>query len=320
MQKFYSHGKLLLTGEYVVLDGALALAVPTRFGQSLTINPIDETKLIWKSFDEKGKVWFEGSFTFDENSSSFVFDCAQTDKIRNDVSDRLLQILNTAKQLNPDFLSDNKGFEITTELEFPNFWGLGTSSTLINNIANWAKVDAYKLLKLTFGGSGYDIACAQHESAITYQLERPFDCAQGDTIKEREVNDVKFNPIFSDNLFFIHLNKKQDSRKGIAKYEANKRDIEASISEINSLTNQIIKCDSLNEFETLITSHETIISKLIKQQPIKNDLFPDYKGAIKSLGAWGGDFILVTGTLRDMGYFKNKGYDTILSFDEMVLQ
>ena len=320
MQKFYSHGKLLLTGEYVVLDGALALAVPTRFGQSLTINPIDETKLIWKSFDEKGKVWFEGSFTFDENSSSFVFDCAQTDKIRNDVSDRLLQILNTAKQLNPDFLSDNKGFEITTELEFPNFWGLGTSSTLINNIANWAKVDAYKLLKLTFGGSGYDIACAQHESAITYQLERPFDCAQGDTIKEREVNDVKFNPKFSDNLFFIHLNKKQDSRKGIAKYEANKRDIEASISEINSLTNQIIKCDSLNEFETLITSHETIISKLIKQQPIKNDLFPDYKGAIKSLGAWGGDFILVTGTLRDMGYFKNKGYDTILSFDEMVLQ
>ena len=320
MQKFYSHGKLLLTGEYVVLDGALALAVPTRFGQSLTINPIDETKLIWKSFDEKGKVWFEGSFTFDENSSSFVFDCAQTDKIRNDVSDRLLQILNTAKQLNPDFLSDNKGFEITTELEFPNFWGLGTSSTLINNIANWAKVDAYKLLKLTFGGSGYDIACAQHESAITYQLERPFDCAQGDTIKEREVNDVTFNPIFSDQLFFIHLNKKQDSRKGIAKYEANKRDIEASISEINSLTNQIIKCDSLNEFETLITSHETIISKLIKQQPIKNDLFPDYKGAIKSLGAWGGDFILVTGTLRDMGYFKNKGYDTILSFDEMVLQ
>ena len=320
MQKFYSHGKLLLTGEYVVLDGALALAVPTRFGQSLTINPIDETKLIWKSFDEKGKVWFEGSFTFDENSSSFVFDCAQTDKIRNDVSDRLLQILNTAKQLNPDFLSDNNGFEITTELEFPYFWGLGTSSTLINNIANWAKVDAYKLLKLTFGGSGYDIACAQHESAITYQLERPFDCAQGDTIKEREVNDVKFNPKFSDNLFFIHLNKKQDSRKGIAKYEANKRDIEASISEINSLTNQIIKCDSLNEFETLITSHETIISKLIKQQPIKNDLFPDYKGAIKSLGAWGGDFILVTGTLRDMGYFKNKGYDTILSFDEMVLQ
>ena len=31
---FYSNGKLLLTSEYVVLDGAIALAIPTRLGQS----------------------------------------------------------------------------------------------------------------------------------------------------------------------------------------------------------------------------------------------------------------------------------------------
>ena len=36
-QTFYSNGKLLLTGEYVVLDGAKALAVPTRFGQNLIV-------------------------------------------------------------------------------------------------------------------------------------------------------------------------------------------------------------------------------------------------------------------------------------------
>ncbi|MEQ3661167.1 MAG: GHMP kinase, partial [Flavobacterium sp.] len=36
-QTYYSNGKLLLTGEYVVLDGAKALAVPTKFGQSLSI-------------------------------------------------------------------------------------------------------------------------------------------------------------------------------------------------------------------------------------------------------------------------------------------
>ena len=29
----FSPGKLLLTSEYVVLDGALALAVPTQWGQ-----------------------------------------------------------------------------------------------------------------------------------------------------------------------------------------------------------------------------------------------------------------------------------------------
>ena len=36
-QTFYSNGKLLITGEYVVLDGAKALALPTKFGQSLVV-------------------------------------------------------------------------------------------------------------------------------------------------------------------------------------------------------------------------------------------------------------------------------------------
>ena len=40
MDAFYSHGKLLLTGEYLVLDGALALAVPCKLGQSLTVRSI----------------------------------------------------------------------------------------------------------------------------------------------------------------------------------------------------------------------------------------------------------------------------------------
>ena len=32
---FYSPGKLMLTGEYLVLDGASSLALPTMLGQSL---------------------------------------------------------------------------------------------------------------------------------------------------------------------------------------------------------------------------------------------------------------------------------------------
>ena len=32
--RFYSNGKLLITGEYVILDGALSLAVPSLLGQS----------------------------------------------------------------------------------------------------------------------------------------------------------------------------------------------------------------------------------------------------------------------------------------------
>ena len=65
MAKFYSHGKLLLTGEYLVLDGAKALAIPTKFGQSLEVNSNSSKNIAWKSFDHQGKVWFENTFSFD---------------------------------------------------------------------------------------------------------------------------------------------------------------------------------------------------------------------------------------------------------------
>ena len=62
MSQFYSNGKLLLTGEYVVLDGATALAVPTKFGQDLTVEKIQEPQLIWGSFTSTGECWFEAVF------------------------------------------------------------------------------------------------------------------------------------------------------------------------------------------------------------------------------------------------------------------
>lgn len=36
MNTIFSHGKLLLSSEYVILDGALALAIPTQMGQSFS--------------------------------------------------------------------------------------------------------------------------------------------------------------------------------------------------------------------------------------------------------------------------------------------
>ena len=86
---------------------------------------------------------------------------------------------------------------------------MGSSSTLINNIASWAKVDAYKLLWNAFSGSGYDIACAQHNLPIFYQLENQHPI----------VKQVDFNPNFKNELFFVHLNKKQNSREGIQRYK-----------------------------------------------------------------------------------------------------
>lgn len=302
MQKFYSNGKLLITGEYVVLEGALSLALPTKFGQTLQVESLDNQIIVWESFDEKGHTWFEDTISFNEISLGLQ-------NGRDDISNRIIEIIKAAQSLNPVFLSTTKGVKISTHLTFPRNWGLGTSSTLINNVAQWAQVNAYKLLENTFGGSGYDIACAQHNFPLTYQLKNGLP----------HVNKTAFNPTFKNNLYFVYLNKKQNSRDGIASFKANKGSIDIAISEISDITNKIIQSKTLLDFDTLITQHEAIISKIIKQQPIKELLFKDYYGSIKSLGAWGGDFILVTAELNPSDYFKNKGYPTIIPYKEMVL-
>ncbi|MEO8935144.1 MAG: GYDIA family GHMP kinase [Xanthomarina sp.] len=299
-ETFYSNGKLLLTGEYVVLDGALALAIPTKFGQSLKISPLDERQIIWKSLDEKNQVWFESVFSLEDVNSGVK-------NFSDEKSLRLFEILHAAKQLNSDFL--NLGCQIETKLTFRQDWGLGSSSTLINNIANWAKVDAYKLLQITFGGSGYDLACAQNNFPITYQLN---------TEKQRTIKEAPFNPPFKDALYFVYLNKKQNSRDGIAQYKANTSAKAKAIKEISQITTKMVSCSNLKDFNGLLERHEQLISNIILQTPVQEKLFSDFKGSIKSLGAWGGDFVLVTSEENPKAYFSKKGFDTMVSYSEMV--
>ena len=65
METFYSHGKLLISAEYAVLDGALALALPTKFGQSLEVESTSDNTIHWKSISNSGNVWFEAEFILD---------------------------------------------------------------------------------------------------------------------------------------------------------------------------------------------------------------------------------------------------------------
>ncbi len=302
VQTFYSNGKLLLTGEYVVLDGAKSLAIPTMFGQSLQVDKIKEPILLWESFDSENRLWFNCKFLLSDllnDKNEFFADTIQK---------TLLQILLAAKKLNPAFINTSQGYHIKTHLNFPRNWGLGTSSTLINNIAQWAKVDAFLLLQNSFGGSGYDIACAQNDTPISYQLieNKPI------------VKNVNFQPKFTEQLFFVHLNQKQDSKEGIKKYKRISKSNSSFIKHISHLTNQIILCDSLPKFESLIKEHEEQISTIIKEKTIQEKLFSDYFGQTKSLGAWGGDFILATGNANSPNYFKNKGYQTVIPFKKMV--
>ena len=132
------------------------------------------------------------------------------------------------------------------------------------------------------------------------------------------VSEIYFNPAFKDQLYFVYLNKKQNSRDGIAMYRNYTGNVSKSTLDINTITKNLIDCESLEAFKHLITTHESIISKIIKQDPIKNVLFNDFDGAIKSLGAWGGDFILAASELNPKDYFAQKGFTTIIPFSELI--
>ncbi len=302
-KNYYSHGKLLLTAEYLVLDGAKALAIPTQKGQGLTIEESDTNTILWKSLDENGICWFTTEFpipTIQENQEQL-----EADKIRK----TLRNILHTAQKLNADFLTTSQGYIVTTQLEFHQQWGLGSSSTLINNIAQWAQIDAFELLEQSFGGSGYDIACAQRDTPILYQRNSGVP----------NVQNIAFDPAFKDRLFFIYLNTKQDSKASIHHYRSlSSIDVTTAIHTINDITDTIVNCTTFTEFEHALNAHESQISKIIQTPTVKSRLFPDYSGSIKSLGGWGGDFVLVTGTPEDMDYFKAKGYTTIVPYTEMI--
>ena len=299
----------MLTGEYLVLEGATALAVPTKFGQDLKVEKIKEPQLIWGSFTNTGDCWFEAVFELPKLRLVNATFNSDTDGSADFIAETLQDILVETRKLNPEFLQSEQGFLVKTNLTFPRDWGLGTSSTLINNIAQWAKVDAFQLLWNSFSGSGYDIANAKHNTPILYQVNN----------QQPEVKQVDFLPRFSDQLFFVHLNKKQDSKDGIARFKEKRKKIHNEIQLVSEISKQLIHEQKLSEFKKLIQEHEKIISSIIELPTVKERLFPDYFGTLKSLGAWGGDFILATGDKNTPQYFKAKGYTTILRYSDMVL-
>lgn len=299
----------MLTGEYLVLDGAKALAVPTRFGQDLVIEPIQEPQLIWGSFTHTGTCWFEATFDLPKLRLTSATFNSKEEGSAEFIAETLQGLLQEARRMNPDFLQTTQGYIVKTNLGFPRDWGLGSSSTLIHNIANWAKVDAYQLLWNAFSGSGYDIACAKHNTPILYQLQE----------QQPVVQEVDFTPDFVEELYFVHLNQKQNSREGIQQYKAHQEKAKTLLQEVNQLTAEFIQVPTIKDMERLMEAHEELISSIIQQEPIQQRLFSDYFGSVKSLGAWGGDFVLATGNEDTPKYFATKGFTTVVPYLEMVL-
>ena len=297
--EIYSSGKVLLTGEYVILDGALSLASPTKSGQHLRLKENQSNLIIWKSINYDGNIWFECSI----ENETLEIESTSSKKI----SDILIKIISLIRESNPSFLAKT-GSTISTELTFNKDWGLGSSSSLIYSLSQVAEVDPYFINSTIFKGSGYDIACANSDSPLLYKINR----------SKRMIKKINFRPIFHNNIYFIYLNKKQNTLSEIKNYRDQEKSKLAE-SEISDITIKVSNCNNLNKFNDLIDSHEKIISKLINREPIKDKLFKDFRGSMKSLGAWGGDFIMVTSENDPSTYFRDKGYTTVIKFEDMVI-
>lgn len=302
---FYSNGKLMISGEYFALFGAMVLAVPLRLGQSMKVQPADgnQKTLTWIA-KEKGKEWFREEF-FD---GGFQYKGPRTGQ-----SDYLQALLLAAGNCNPAFEAMAMNTMVVTNTRFPQEWGLGSSSALISNLASWAGVDPYKLHFLTSNGSGYDIACARSQTPIVYKYNGkelpPF------------VQPVSFNPPFSGNLWFVYSGKKQSSAQsiGMIRQEAFSQKQAGRITDISL---KMIAESSLDMFMKLMRMHEQIVSEAIDKCPVQQERFDDFPGAVKSLGAWGGDFVLAATHLDELlvkQYFYSKGCSVVLNFQELAI-
>ncbi|MBQ5958803.1 MAG: hypothetical protein IJL44_06435 [Bacteroidales bacterium] len=332
MKTYTANGKLLLTGEYLVLKGAVALALPTRLGQSfavtdhslsvsecaLGVKPSSDSchceersnvaiqynpNLIRWSAHKPDGPWFSATLTPD------TLEIVETDDPSK--AEKLSHILKAVRELNPCAFQPGLHFE--THLDFNPQWGLGSSSTLLSNLARWAEINPYQLLKLTIGGSGYDIACATANSAILYRLDND----------QPLVKPIEFKPPFADHLFFVYQGKKQHSSDEVKAFNSHWKqdDLCMEIQTVSELSTALPTVTYFEDFCTLLQVHEDILSRCLNRPTLKT-YYPDFEGCLKSLGAWGGDFLLAatpwpTETLK--AYFHSKGLDTIFNYNELIV-
>ena len=299
MESFFSHGKLLLTSEYFVLDGATALAVPTKSGQNLCVEEKNDGRALvsWEAY-HSGQLWMSAEIDY------LNWKIINTNLPQN--AEFIINVLRNIQNLSAYF-QDKKSYFIKTNLEFPANFGWGSSSTLMANLAKWAGIDAFELNKISLGGSGYDIAVAMEGTPILYQLKSD----------SRDIKQVNFNPEFKDELIFVHLNQKQDSREGIKLYKSKPKSNEI-IGEFSDLTEKVLNCKNIDEFSDLMEIHEKKVSAFLGLPKVKQQYFPDCSVFVKSLGAWGGDFVM---TRKFQGYeefFQGHGFHTFFGWNEII--
>lgn len=293
---YEASGKLLLFGEYIVLRGSKCLAIPLSVGQNLSITNHSEQNILWQCFDENKNCWLSIHL-----SNNFEI-LSTTDIEKAVIVQKLLQLI---KKENNQIIFDNLKF--TFQLSFNRAFGFGTSATLISLLSQWSGVNAFYLLSKTFEGSGYDIVTATAKEPIIYSIENKVE------------KTFSLSENITQHLLFIYLGKKQNSSKEIIAFK-NKTISLQQIETMNKIVTKAACCNNIEQWEKLMNDSETMLSTILATITVKEKYFADYSYAIKSLGAWGGDFIMVTCRNMDEAkkYFQQKNKQPIFTYKELT--
>jgi mevalonate kinase len=291
---FTAHGKLLLTGEYAITQSARGIAMPTSFGQHLSVESHQGPEhVLWEALDHENQQWFTAGFDRDGrvlHSTSAA------------MAEKLQGFLAPVRNSN----AWNAPVRVQTKVDFPRLWGLGTSSTLCALLAQWAEIDALTYRKL-HGGSGYDLACAQASGAISYAL------ADG----EPQVLPVEL-PEVLQSVVFVYRGAKQQTDSSL-KLVGRKPFSPAQCQEISRLSEGFLQVNSLEELEAIIEEHELFIANHLGLERAIEGPFKGVHGQVKSLGGWGGDFVMLTRFEENRQWLETNGFNTIIPFETMAL-
>lgn len=295
---YYAPGKLLISAEYAVLDGAEAWSIPTRFGQELCITPA-EGGLTWESVNHRGDIWFKASW--DEAGNLLT----SSDE---EIAGTLHSILMKSREMGANPFD---GFTAQITMDFPNEWGLGSSSTLIACIAKWTEVDPHRLFDQTLTGSGYDVAVGYTGKPLLYRIDKE---------RKRYIQPIAHVPPFAEHLYFVYSGQKQKSHNEVIRFSQLSEETRNKLAEdITPLTHKLIRATDLSSFCEAMKAHEKIIGTVLAR-PTANEEWPEIEGTLKHLGAWGGDFVmLATDKTDDIDKLKARGLTTVLSWSEMLL-
>jgi mevalonate kinase len=304
MIQFQAHGKLLLSAEYMVMFGAKALAVPLKKGQTLDLLHKESTQVFsWKAFYNK-KLWFEASF---HPATLKILD---TSNMAMALS--LKEILQACIEMMPSFQESLFRKDAVTTLDFPPEYGFGSSSTLISLLAEWAEVNPFDLHFMVSEGSGYDLACALADGPITYKLRENLP----------QYQHIPFFPSFQEHIWFAWLGKKQETASHLREIAPRIKPGFDVIYKFSEFTSAMIEAPTLEEFSRVMDVHEDELSQILGMEKISSTLSA-LPGSVKSLGAWGGDFVMIASeadreTLAS--YLLEKGIQVLYSYKELVYE